>query len=155
MAVRDAAIQVLQEAGCPLHVQEITKRIFTHRLWQTEGKTPQRTIAAALYMDIKRNGERSPFVLTEAVTFGLRTRIKSIGRGQRTSNEKAFPTRKQQSKKTFSFTDSAEKILEQYGEKRPMHYRAITVKALELGILDTQGQTPEASMYGEPACRGL
>ncbi len=35
----------------------------------------------------------------------------------------------------------------QFGDKQPMHYRAITAKALEMGWLDTQGKTPEASMY--------
>lgn len=30
-----------------------------------------------------------------------------------------------------------------------MHYRAITEKALELGLLDTEGRTPEATMYAQ------
>jgi restriction system protein len=30
-----------------------------------------------------------------------------------------------------------------------MHYRAITQKALELGLLNTEGQTPEATMYAQ------
>lgn len=51
--------------------------------------------------------------------------------------------------KTYSFTDSAEKVLEQFGKKRPMHYRAITEKAMEMGWLLTEGKTPEASMYAQ------
>jgi len=50
---------------------------------------------------------------------------------------------------TYSFTDSAEKLLEKYGDKKPMHYRAITDKALELGWLETTGKTPEATMYAQ------
>ena len=51
--------------------------------------------------------------------------------------------------KTYSFTDAAERVLEEFGNKRPMHYRAITEKALEMGWLSTQGKTPEATMYAQ------
>ena len=56
---------------------------------------------------------------------------------------------KQIQTETYSFTDSAEKVLETFGKKRPMHYRAITDKALELGWLVSEGKTPEASMYAQ------
>jgi restriction system protein len=51
--------------------------------------------------------------------------------------------------KTLSFTDAAESVLERYANKQPMHYRAITKKILELGIVRTQGQTPEATLYAQ------
>jgi len=51
--------------------------------------------------------------------------------------------------KTYSFPDSVENVLEMFGNKRPMHYRAITNKALEMGWLLTEGKTPEASMYAQ------
>lgn len=149
MTIRDAAIQVLQQASSPLHVEEITKRIFAQRLWQTEGKTPHRTVAAALYMDIKKNGEHSPFVLTEAVTFGMRAAFKPTGMDRHISNKRDVSTSKRRTMRTFSFTDAAEKILDQHGEKKPMHYRSITEKALEHGWLDTAGKTPEATMYAQ------
>jgi hypothetical protein len=38
MSAREAAIQVLSEAGEPLHAKEITKRILANRLWSTNGK---------------------------------------------------------------------------------------------------------------------
>ena len=49
----------------------------------------------------------------------------------------------------FSFTDCAQKVLEEFGGKKPMHYKEITGKALEKGWLVTSGKTPEASMYAQ------
>jgi len=49
----------------------------------------------------------------------------------------------------LSFSDATEKVLEQFGGKKPMHYRAITTKALELGLIRTEGQTPEATLYAQ------
>ena len=47
----------------------------------------------------------------------------------------------------LSFTDAAESVLQQYGDRKPMHYRAITQRVLALGLVRTQGQTPEATLY--------
>lgn len=55
----------------------------------------------------------------------------------------------QDERKTYSFTDSAERVLEKYGNKQPMHYRDITKQALESGFLITEGKTPEATMYAQ------
>ena len=54
-----------------------------------------------------------------------------------------------QEEETYSFTDAAERVLRRFGEQRPMHYRDITDKALELGWLNTEGKTPEATMYAQ------
>ena len=143
MNVLDAVIQVLQEAGKPLQAKEITELILSKRLWQTAGKTPAATVSARLYSDIKKNGNTSPFVLTGPQTFGLKTAPSA-------SNPSSPPKQSRQAKsKTYSFIESAEKILEQYGNKQPMHYRAITEKALEMGWLATEGKTPENTMYAQ------
>ena len=47
---------------------------------------------------------------------------------------------------TLSFTDAAEQVLKQFGGEKPMHYVAITKKALELGLIHTTGKTPEATL---------
>ena len=137
MKLRDAVIQVLQEAGEPLHITEITRRILSKNLWTTRGKTPDRTVGARIYMDIKNKGEQSPFVLTAPGTFGLRTYEKQL----RSENHTSI--------KTYSFTNAAEKVLEEFGKGEPMHYRDITKKALEMGLLTTEGKTPEATMYAQ------
>jgi len=149
MSVRDAAIQVLKEAGQPLHAKEITKRILSKDLWRTSGKTPIATVSARLYADLKKNGDTSPFILHAPQTFGLRT-SKAVDKSDLVAQTKTTTaTTVKGHGKTYSFTDSAEKVLEKFGNKRPMHYRAITAKALEMGWLNTCGKTPEASMYAQ------
>jgi len=48
---------------------------------------------------------------------------------------------------TVSFTDAAERILRQVGE--PMHYRDLTAKALEQGLITKSGKTPAATMNAQ------
>jgi len=60
MNVRGAVIEVLREAGVPLHVQEITKRVLGCGLWETKGKTPAATVGARLYSDIRKRQDTSP-----------------------------------------------------------------------------------------------
>lgn len=48
--------------------------------------------------------------------------------------------------KRLSFADAAERVLDLFGDRQPMHYRAITAKTLELDLVATQGKTPEATM---------
>ena len=49
----------------------------------------------------------------------------------------------------LSFTDAAEQVLRRFGRTEPMHYREITRRALELGLVVTRGQTPEQTMYAQ------
>ncbi len=156
MSLKEAAIQVLRDVREPLTAQQITERLLTQKLWQTQGKTPHATVAARLYTDIKAEGEKSPFVLVGPQTFGLREL------GARPSAAKPARPPKAPDKPAaietptaaatggeYSFTDAAEKVLEQFGEKKPMHYRQITEKAMELGWVATTGKTPEATMYAQ------
>jgi len=72
MDVKTAAIQVLQQAGTALHAKDIAEQIMAAGLWQSEGKTPDATVSARLYSDIKNNGDNSPFVKVGLQTFALR-----------------------------------------------------------------------------------
>jgi len=148
MGVREAAALVLKEVGSPLHAREIAKRILAKKLWKSTGKTPHQTVAARLYMDIKQNGGSSPFVLTAPQTFALRS-SHAVPPRQDDGQERERGSSPKPAVKTFSFMDSAEKVLERFGNKQPMHYRTITKKALEHGWLKTEGRTPEASMYAQ------
>ena len=49
----------------------------------------------------------------------------------------------------LSFTNAAEKVLDEHANGKPMHYRAITERALELGLIQTSGLTPQATMYAQ------
>lgn len=140
MSVKQAAIHVLSEAGEPLSAQQIADRVLEQGLWKTQGKTPHATVAAQLYTNIKKHGADSDFVQVGPNTFALRdgTTVPP----KTTSNET-------KSVGKYSFTDAAEKILEKFGNKKPMHYREITKQALELGWIATEGKTPEATMYAQ------
>jgi predicted ATPase len=59
--LREAAIRVLEEAKSPLHFQEITRRALEQNLIQPGGATPEQSMGASLYMDIKRHNEASQF----------------------------------------------------------------------------------------------
>lgn len=120
---------------------ELADRMLAQGLWSTSGKTPHATVAAAIYTDIKRNGGESAFVQTGPNTFGLRD-------GHVPPVASAIPPQNS-SVSRYSFTEAAEKILEKFGGKRPMHYRDITSKALELDWISTEGKTPEATMYAQ------
>ncbi len=147
MNVCEAAIQILTDSGEPLHADELTKRILEKRLWSTPGKTPCKTVAARLYKDIKEKGDASPFVKVAPMTFGLRR----VGTVPAALAKKAIAQARSNrtSTKTYPFKDAAKKVLEQFGGKKPMHYRDITQKALEQGWLVTGGKTPEATMHAE------
>ncbi len=149
MSVQSATIHVLKEAGKPLHAIEIAKLILEAGLWESDGKTPEATVSARLYSDIKSNGDKSPFVKVGPQTFALRdfTEIESDTASALAPVEKT--PKPHLANAGFSFTDCAQKVLEEFGGKKPMHYKEITEKALEKGWLVTGGKTPEATMYAQ------
>lgn len=143
MTVKEAVIKVLNTEAKPLHTKAITDMILSRGLWQTSGKTPTATVDARISSDIKHNPNSSPFVRVAPRTYGLRELgATTISTPKKTKSSKTKT-------KTLSFTNAAEKILAQFGDKKPMHYRDVTDKALELNLLNTEGKTPEATMYAQ------
>lgn len=69
----DAAITVLSEAGKALHSDEITRRAIEGGHLKHKSATPGASMAAAIYMDIKKLGAKSRFVRAGPSTFNLRT----------------------------------------------------------------------------------
>ena len=143
LTVKDAVIQVLKTEAKPLHTEVITDMILSRGLWQTSGKTPAATVEARIASDIKHNPNSSPFVRVAPRTYGLR----ELGAVPVSTPKKTKPTKTKT--KTLSFTNAAEKILAKFGDRKPMHYRDITKKSLELNLLNTEGKTPEATMYAQ------
>jgi len=151
--VLNAVRIVLEEANEPLHSREITQRILARGLWRTEGKTPDETVSAQLSVDIINHAQASLFQRTGKGIFALRAWglpefNSEVGRAVPTDGSTEtvsadIPAR------AYTFTDAAEKILEQFSNKKPMHYRNITKKALELGLIRTVGQTPEATLHAQ------
>ena len=149
MNAQAAALEILRGAGKPLHAKEIAEQIMAAGLWQAGGKTPDATVSARLYSDIKNNGDKSPFVKVGPQTFALRDSTETEGDtapllASVEKTPKPHPTNA-----GFSFTDCAQKVLEEFGGKKPMHYKEITEKALQKGWLVTGGKTPEATMYAQ------
>ncbi len=156
----EAAYQILLQAGEPLRIEEITRRMLEQDLWVTAGKTPEATVHARLCVDLKTKGAASRFVRTDRATFGLNPAAANAPlpapqppRSQAPRPRRAdvqptlLPPEPQQS--TLSFTDAAERVLGAQAEARPMHYRELTERALDLGLLATKGRTPEATMYSQ------
>lgn len=54
-------IAVLKEAGKPLSAREILERLRACGVDTPHGKTPEMTVSAQIYVDIKRKGDASPF----------------------------------------------------------------------------------------------
>jgi restriction system protein len=141
MSVLTAVETVLADAGEPLHYKEITKRLLNRALWTTTGQTPDATVNARLAVDIKQRGEASKFRRADKGVFALRAWTPA--------NPQLQPAPTPSPATHLSFTDAAEQVLDKYAGKSPMHYRAITDKALELGLIATAGKTPEATLYAQ------
>ncbi len=151
----DAAEKVLAAAGEPLHNREITRRILELRLWQTDGKTPVATISAGLSTDVKHHADTTRFERCGPGIYGLRART-TTAPSQVTPDLKPvaaiqpqMPWAQAEASPKLSFTDAAEVVLERFAHKKPMHYRAVTQKILELELVQTKGQTPEATLYAQ------
>lgn len=146
MNARDAAAEILAQAEEPLHYREITERMLAQNLWQTQGKTPWHTVNAQLAVDIKEHGATSRFQRTAPGVFALRAwglPEHEMGTGDKTTNTRP------DSATTMTFNDAAEYVLDKFGDRQPMHYRAITDKVLALGLVHTEGKTPEATLYAQ------
>ncbi|MBN2642084.1 MAG: restriction endonuclease [Victivallales bacterium] len=148
MNVQDAAIQILKEAGKPLHAKEIAGRIIEAGLWSSDGKTPEATVSARLYSDIKKHGDLSTFVKVAPQMFFLRD-VQLVAVCDAKEPEQNSESHLASPQGTYSFLVAAEKVLDQFGNRNSMHYREITDKAMSFGWLNTSGKTPEATMNAQ------
>ena len=67
----NAVIQVLKDAGEPLHYKEIARRVLDSHLWTTSGKTPEATVSAQLTIHIKKHGKNAKIHRVGPGTFSL------------------------------------------------------------------------------------
>ena len=143
MSAKSASIEVLRQAGKALSSREITKRIIKQGLGKTEGKTPNNTVRRDLNEDIRKKGSRSDFV-----KIGSKFLLRDFTVPS-SDTKMIFPEADKSSSRTseFSFKDCAEKVLEEFGNKKPMHYKKITEKALKKGWLLTKARYPADAMH--------
>jgi restriction system protein len=152
MSVLTAAEMVLAEAGEPLHYREITQRMLTRGLWTTLGKTPEATVNARLGTEIQRHPGTARFQRKAPGMFALRSwGLAEFVPGQPAdgSGDPVDAETSPGAPRHLSFSDAAERVLEEFAAGKPMHYRAIMAKVLELGLVRTQGQTPEATLHAQ------
>ena len=134
MEALDAAAVVLKDADGPLPYREITERMLARKLWTTAGKTPWATVSARINGDIKNLGAASRFVRAARGRFALNPNYAGEHSETGTATD------------SLSFANAAERVLNQSGNQEPLHYAAITQRALELGLIRTEGRTPAATM---------
>ena len=171
MNALDSAEYILTKAGTPMTAREITEQILAQGLWQTQGKTPWDTVEARLAVDIRDHGEASRFQRCAPRLFALRTwgQPEYVGKQFKKKSKIVDPMptdakgvddttpgnkvadspqlNKTEHLGALSFSDAAEQVLEQYGNRQPMHYRELTKMCLELNLISTRGQTPAQTMY--------
>ena len=68
---KDAAQKVLAQAGQPMHYRDITQRALDAECINPQGLTPEATMAAQMYADIKSKGVASAFRREGRGIFGL------------------------------------------------------------------------------------
>ena len=146
MILKNAIIQVLKEAKKPLNSKEIANRCIKAGLWESEGKTPDATVGANVSSDIKKNGKTSPFIRAGAGIFSLRDTQSTKYSVEKNVLHKKTTLPQITGDKKMTFVEAGELVLKRFSDGNPMHYRAITEKAMEMGLLDTTGKTPEATM---------
>lgn len=162
MTAMEAIEAVLKEACVPLTTGVITERILSRGLWRTSARSPEQSVHAYLAVDIKNQEQDSRFQRTAPGTFALRawglpevaSRAVKGTTGRQTTAQAPPETAPDSSARdasdagidTMSFVDAAELILSQSADRRPMHYRTITERALELGLVASGGQTPAATL---------
>lgn len=60
--LKEAARIILEEKGKAMSAKQISSIALRRKMVETSGKTPELTMGAHIYMDIKRNGKQSPFI---------------------------------------------------------------------------------------------
>jgi len=141
VSLLDGVAQILEETG-PLHYREITEELLARGLWSTTGKTPAATVNARIAVDVKMKGTESRFVRVKPGVFAVAQEAVAVADSPTVAGTA-------EENNTMSFTDSAEYVLDKFADRKPMHYRHITERALSEGILGTKGATPEATMYAQ------
>lgn len=149
MAFLDKIEAVLQDAGQPLHYNEITRRLLTTGVWTTEGKTPHATVNARIAENIKHH-PASRFVREGKGIFALRPAFPLVPLSEPSTDAPTETKREPRSRKRgMSFLDAAAEVLERFGHRKPMHYKDITRLAIEHGLIATAGKTPEATLLAQ------
>jgi restriction system protein len=95
LTYKESARQILADSGRPLRYEEITRRAMDRDLINPQGMTPEATMGAQLYQDIKTKGANSAFRKEGKATFGLAVWEKGVsGIVHRAAKQRAAVKRK-------------------------------------------------------------
>lgn len=145
----DFAIDVLKHCDSPMTANEVWGKgvkMNLHEQLSAKGKTPEQTLMACLYVAAKK--------ASQIISVGEKPKRFKLADGV---NVEVLPKPPQDADivvkpikgKTYSFKECALKVLEQFGNKKPMHIKDITDKAIEMGWLVSEGSTPQSSMFSQ------
>ena len=146
MNALDAVAVVLRDADGPLHYREITEQMLSRELWTTAAKKPWNSVYAQISGEMKNRGKAGRFVRTDPGRFALNPSFASdVGGDDREGGQAKDGS--VAASRNLSFTDAAERILSESDNQEPLHYKTITQRAIDQGLIRTEGRTPAASMY--------
>ena len=114
--------------------------------WMGRDRIVPGLMYAQLAVDIKDRGSDSIFVREGRGLFALNPNVaQELPLVERPGSPEK--ERNSDAGDRLSFTDAAERVLMESSDREPLHYGAITERALERGLIRTEGRTPAATMY--------
>jgi restriction system protein len=149
----DAAEAVLRDADEPLNVKQITERALQRGLWQSTAQAPHQTMASRLAVNILDEGAASRFRRAGRGLFELNP-DRAEAAGPEPAEQPARRPRPHRAATPraagrLSFLDAAEDVLRRSPGQQPMHYREITEQSLAEGLIESAGQTPDATLRAQ------
>lgn len=134
---KQSILQVLGEAGIPLHYKNVTDRILQDGLRESVGKTPADTVCSMLNR-MARGGEvhkvsTSYFAVTGPMAEAPTTDLVQMP---------SAPTRYAGN---LSWPEAILHVLEEAGEE--LHYKEVTRRILDEGLKETSGKMPQDTVY--------
>lgn len=139
-SLADIAVRVLEGSGSPMHCRDIVRKGKEMGWLVTAAKAPEWGLLAAVRREVKRQRDRG-----EMPRFTLQRGMVGLT-AQDNQGEHIATVVAGQKHGSLSFADSAAKVLEEFGNRQPMHYSDIAKKAVEQGWLVSRAKNPEASM---------
>jgi hypothetical protein len=143
MTFTDAAREVLDKAGRPLHYKEITEIAIEQNLLSHVGKSPEVTMGARLAATLKKGGDDNPLIRVKPGVFALRDwDEETIQQGL---DIKRAPARKKASKKSDKPADSERAAKVERGAKAAPARDSDDGEDIDVDDDDDEVPTPKAA----------
>lgn len=153
LSFKEAALLILEREKRQMTAREIVTLAIKEGLLSSVGKTPDASLAGQIYTDIHRNKENTPFVIVGPRTYALKSQPQKVESSVITGyfppqEEEKVPQASELSlSKKMSYKQVALHLLER--EQRPMTAREIVSIAINEGLIESTGKTPDATLAGQ------